>query len=342
MPRSPPNAHALLSQLPRQTTMLINCVAYQDGTKLADISPADISEFIALPGCFVWVALRDASDAELADLQHEFGLHDLAVEDARHGHQRPKIEEYGNTVFAVMHLLELSPVDELSLGEVNIFAGPNYVVSVRNRSTQGFSGVRERCEREPKLLRQGPSFVLYALMDAVVDRYFPLVDSLETELETIEGQIFDRGTGRANIERLYQLKQKVTVLRHAVSPMLDALGKLYGGRVPPVCAASTDYFRDIADHLARLQIAIDTIRDTIGTAIQVNLSMVTIEEGEVTKRLAAWAGIFAVATFFVGVWGMNFQHMPELHAVWGYPAALAFIAVVCGAMYWRFKRVGWL
>ncbi len=322
--------------------MLINCVAYRDGAKLADIPPAEISDYMVQPGCFVWVALRDASDWELADMQQEFGLHDLAVEDARHGHQRPKIEEYGDSVFAVLHLLELDPTDALRLGEVNIFAGPNYVLSVRNHSTQGFLGVRERCEREPAQLRQGAGFVLYALVDAVVDRYFPLVDALESELETIEDQIFDRGAGRANIERLYQLKHKVTVLRHAVSPLLDAVGKLYGGRAPAVCLASADYFRDIADHLARLQTSIDTIRDTIGTAIQVNLSMVTIEENEVTKRLAAWAGIFAVATFFVGVWGMNFQHMPELQQRWGYPAALGLIAATCGGMYWRFKRVGWL
>ena len=245
-------------------------------------------------------------------------------------------------MFAVLHLVEYSPTDELRLGEVHVFAGPNFVLSVRNRSTQGFLGVRERCEHEPELLSQGSSFVLYALMDAVVDRYFPLVDAMESELETIERQIFDRGAGRTNIERLYDLKHKVTTLRHAVAPLLDAIGKLYGGRVPPVCMPSTEYFRDIADHLARLQTSIDTIRDTIGTAIQVNLSMVTIEESEVTKRLAAGAGIFAVATFFVGVWGMNFEHMPELKQPWGYPAALALIGGTCGLMYWRFRRVGWL
>jgi len=322
--------------------MLINCVAYRAGTKLADISIDQISDYLAEPGCFVWVALRDASDDELAVMQEEFDLHDLAVEDARHGHQRPKIEEYGKTVFTVLHLIEYTPTDELRLGEVNVFTGPNFVLSVRNRSTQGFLGVRERCEHEPEQLSQGASFVLYALMDAVVDRYFPLVDAMETELETIEGQIFDRGAGRANIERLYELKHKVTTLRHAVVPLLDAVGKLYGGRVPPVCMASTDYFRDIADHLARLQTSIDTIRDTIGTAIQVNLSMVAIEDNEVTKRLAAWAGIFGVATFFVGVWGMNFEHMPELKWAWGYPFAVSVIVGVCALMYWRFKKSGWL
>jgi magnesium transporter len=322
--------------------MLINCAVYRQGRKLADIPVEQISDHLSQPGSFVWVALRDASHDELALMQEEFDLHDLAIEDALHGHQRPKIEEYGHTVFTVLHLVEYTPTDELRLGEVHIFAGPNFVLSVRNRSSQGFLGVRERCEREPELLQQGASFVLYALMDAVVDRYFPLVDAMETELETIEGQIFHRGNGRANIERLYELKHKVTILRHAVAPLLDAMSKLYGGRVPPVCQASTDYFRDIADHLSRLQIAIDTIRDTIGTAIQVNLSMVTIEEGEVTKRLAAWAGIFGVATFFVGVWGMNFEHMPELKHPYGYPAALAFIASICGVMYWRFRKVGWL
>ncbi|WP_088281635.1 magnesium and cobalt transport protein CorA [Ideonella sp. A 288] len=322
--------------------MLINCVVYREGHKLADIAVSEISDHLAQPDCFVWVALRDADEDELALMQQEFDLHDLAVEDAHHGHQRPKIEEYGDTLFAVLHLVEFTPTDELRRGEVHIFAGSNFVLSVRNRSSQGFLGVRQRCEREPHLLRQGSGFVLYALMDAVVDRYFPVVDALETELEVIEDQIFDRGVGRANIERLYELKHKVTVLRHAVSPLLDASGRLHGGRVPTVCAASADYFRDVTDHLARLQISIDTIRDTIGTAIQVNLSMVTIEESEVTKRLAAWAGIFAVATFFVGVWGMNFEHMPELKWPWGYPAALGVIAATCGTVWWRFRRAGWL
>ena len=167
-------------------------------------------------------------------MQKEFGLHPLAVEDAHHGHQRPKMEEYGNSLFVVMHLVEPSEEGEHSMkvGEVDIFVGANYVLSVRNRSKQGFLGVRARCEREPQLLRQGTGFVLYALMDAVVDRYFPIVDALETELETIEGQIFERGAARANIERLCELKHRVTQLRHAVSPLLDAVGKLHGGRVP--------------------------------------------------------------------------------------------------------------
>jgi magnesium transporter len=322
--------------------MLLNCVVYRQGLKVADIGIDAIASHLAEPDAFVWVALRNATEEELGAVQREFGLHELAVEDARHGHQRPKIEEYGDMVFTVMHLVEFGPTDDLAVGEVAIFVGPNYMVSVRNRSSQGFLGVRERCEREPHLLRQGAGFVFYALMDAVVDRYFPFVDALETEIERIEEQIFEPGAARRNIQQLYDVKRRLMVLRHAVVPLMDAAGKLHGGRVPQVCVATQEYFRDVYDHLQRINGTLDTLRDTITTAIQVNLSMVTIEESETTKRLAAWAGIFAVATAFVGVWGMNFEHMPELKWAYGYPASLALIAGVCGVMYWRFRRSGWL
>ena len=321
--------------------MLINCAAYQEGTKLADIPVSDISEYVSRPDWFVWVALKDADAGELDEMQREFGLHPLAVEDAHHGHQRPKIEEYGDSIFAVMHQIEMRD-GELLVGEVNVFVGNNYVLTVRSRSGQGFLDVRQRCEHEPHLLRNGSGFVLYALMDAVVDRYFPVVDTLESELETIEEQIFAKNSARSNIERLYELKRKVMVLKHAVAPLMEAAGKLHGGRVPAVCAHSQEYFRDVYDHLNRINSSIDNIRDTIGTGIQVNLAMVTIEESEVNKKLAAWAGIFAVATAFAGIWGMNFKTMPELQWEYGYPLALVVIAAACGILYRRFKRSGWL
>lgn len=322
--------------------MLINCVVYQGGHKLSDIPIADISDYVSRADCFVWVALRDPSLEELTEMQEEFGLHDLAVEDALHGHQRPKIEEFGDTVFAVVHLLE-QETEDIGVGEVDIFVGPNFVLSVRNRSQQDFLGVRSRCEREPELLGQGSSFVFYALIDAVVDRYFPIIDELESELEQIEESIFAKGSApRSNIERLYALKRKIVVVKHAVSPLMDAVSKLSSGRVPAVCNNSRDYFRDVYDHLLRMNTALDAIRDTIGTAIQVSLSLVTIEESEVAKRLAAWAGVFAVATAFAGIWGMNFKAMPELQWEFGYPMALAVIAGSCGLLYYRFKRAGWL
>jgi magnesium transporter len=215
-------------------------------------------------------------------MQEEFDLHELAIEDARHGHQRPKIEEYGHTLFVVMRLPEQRD-DELAFGEVAIFAGPNFVLSVRRDSHEGFLGVRQRCESEPEHLRQGAGFVLYALMDAVVDRYLPALDALEVELERLEGQIFQRGAARASIEHLYALKQRATATRHAVAPLLEVVGKLHGGRVPAVCAHSQEFFRDVHDHLARIQLGLGGVRETIGTAMQVHPSMVTIEESEVTS-----------------------------------------------------------
>jgi magnesium transporter len=322
--------------------LLINCVAYEDGTKLADCPLDEISEYLKRPGCFVWVALKDATADELSKMQEEFGLHDLAVEDARHGHQRPKIEEYDDTLFAVLHTVELAEDGEVKVGEVDIFVGSNFVLSVRNRTQADFLGVRARAEREPHLLKHGPAFVFYALMDAVVDRYFPILDALETELESIEDEIFEPHLGRINIERLYALKRKIGIVRHAVAPLQEAVAKLVSGRVPQVCSNNREYFRDVFDHLARMNASLDTLRDTIGTAIQVNLASVTIEETEITKRLAAWAGIFAVATAFAGIWGMNFQNMPELKFEYGYPAALGLIVVACVFMWWRFRKARWL
>jgi magnesium transporter len=321
--------------------MLINCAAYQNGVKLADIPVEEISDYLKRNDCFIWVALRDTTDAEVEKMQEEFGLHDLAVEDARHGHQRPKIEEYGDTLFVVMHLVETDG-PELTVGEISIFVGHNFVLSIRNRSKQNFLGVRERCEREPELLRLGAGFVFYALMDAVVDLYFPVIDDLEFQLESIEDHLFDKGGALANIARLYELKSKVMVLKHAVMPLMEATGKLHGGRVPQVCTSTQEYFRDVYDHLVRINSTVDTMRDTITTAILVSQSTVSIEQTVINKQLAAWAAIFAIATVFTGIWGMNFKIMPELQWDFGYPAALLIIIAVCGFLYLHFKRSDWL
>ena len=321
--------------------MLINCVAYQDGRKLGDIRPDQISDYLQRPGCLVWVALVDPSPAELAAMQHEFDLHELAVEDARHGHQRPKIDEYDNEIFAVMRTVE-AEADELRLGEVDVFAGPNYVLSIRTQTRKGFADVRARCEREPNLLRHGAGFVLYALMDAVVDRYFPVLEDLELELERIEEQMFANASGRFSVEALYALKQKAMVLKHAVAPLLEASGKLHGGRVPQCCIDTQEYFRDVYDHLFRINQSIDSLRDMVTTAMSVNLSLITISENEVTKRLAAYAALVAVPTMIAGIYGMNFTHMPELNWTLGYPVAIAAMAAIDIWLFWRFRKAKWL
>jgi magnesium transporter len=321
--------------------MLVNCVAYEDGRKLADITVEAISDYLARPNCFVWVALKDPGPGELAVMQHEFSLHDLAVEDARKTNQRPKIDEYGDELFGVLKTIDLEG-DEFLVGETDIFVGPNYVLSVRTGAQRGFVDVRSRCEREPHLLKQGSGFVFYALMDAVVDRYFPVLDELEAELESIEERIFAQGSARATIEALYVLKGKLMILKHTVSPLMEAAGKLYGGRVPTVVAGMGDYFRDVYDHLYRINQAIESIRDMIATALQVNLGLIAIGESEVTKKISAWAAIFAVPAGLASIWGMNFKHMPELEWELGYPLAIGVIGVCCVWLYTRFKRTGWL
>lgn len=322
--------------------MLINCVLYEHGKRIRDIPLDQHTRWTcATPGSFVWVALKDATSEELDIVQRQFGLHELAVEDARSGHQRPKVDEYGDSLFFVLHLVELVDGD-LNVGEVDVFVGPSYVVSVRNRSEHGFLGVRARAEAEPHLLQLGSGFVAYALIDAVADRYFPVLDALESELDRIESQIFSGGNARTTIQELYALKHKVQTLRHAIAPLMEGIGKLHGSRVPEVCARIQEYFRDVHDHLYRINTSIENMRETINTAIQVNLSMVTIADSEITKRLAAWAAIIAVVPAMAGIWGMNFDHMPDLQWRYGYPAALGAMALVCGLLYRRFKVARWL
>jgi magnesium transporter len=323
--------------------MLINCVAYQDGQKLADIDKRQISDYLKKPGCFVWVALADPTQEELAEMQEEFDLHELAVEDARHGHQRPKIEEYGDSLFVVLHTVEFTPIDEIKVGEVDIFVGRNYVLSVRSRTERGFKEVRARAERDPELLKHGSGYVLYALMDAVVDRYFPVLDAIESELERVEEHLFQAGASpRENIEALYYVKQQLTTLRHATGPAQEHTGKLFGGRVPFACHGLTEYFRDVYDHLARINQAIDAARETTNTAIQVALAMVNMGHGEITKSLAAYAALVAVPTMIAGVYGMNFEHMPELHWRFGYPLSIAAMVGIDAFLFFRFRKAGWI
>ncbi|HET8725274.1 MAG TPA: magnesium/cobalt transporter CorA [Anaeromyxobacteraceae bacterium] len=321
--------------------MLINCAVYQDGKRIGDITPAEIAENVDREDRLVWVALQDPTAEELESMRLAFRLHPLAVEDAGKGHQLPKVEEYGESLFVVLHTVETAG-DELVTGDVSVFVGPNYVLSVRSRTRQGFADVRARCEREPELLRLGPAYVLYALMDAVVDRYFPVIVALEAELERVEGRIFAGGPARATVEALYDLKQKMAVLQHAVRPLQEATGKLHGGRVPQMCMKTQDYFRDVYDHLQRISQSLDNLRDMVSTAMSVSLSLITLAENETTKRLAAYGALVAVPTMVAGIYGMNFAHMPELQWAGGYPFALGLMVVLDVLLFIRLRRVGWL
>ncbi len=321
--------------------MIINSVAYRDGRKIADVKREEIHDYLARNDCIVWVAVRDPEPHELDRLEEEFDLHPLAIEDARHGHQRPKFEEYGDSLFFVLHMLEPDG-DDLRVGEVNIFVARNYVLSVRLRSERNFQDVRARCEREPELMQFGTGYILYALLDAVVDRYFPILETIENQLEAVEDRIFAGTSPRANIEALYGIKQDLVTLKHATAPLLETIGKLHGGRVPQVCNGLGEYFRDVSDHLGRINQSIDAAREMVTTAISVNLSMITLQESEVTKRLAGYAALVAVPTMIAGIYGMNFEFMPELKWVWGYPLALGSMVVIDVYLFYRFRKARWL
>jgi magnesium transporter len=321
--------------------MLVNCVAYEGGKRLGDISIEQIDEYLKRPGCFVWVALKDATAGELAKMQEEFDLHPLAVEDAAHGHQRPKVEEYGDSLFVVMHVPHFRG-EELAVGELDVFVGRNYVLSVRHDFEPGFQGARDRAEGEPGLLKAGSGFVLYALMDNVVDRYFPIVDKLEVQLEEVEERIFNEQRARDNLRALYTIKHRMRVMRHAVEPMIEVLHKLFGGRVPPPCQHVQDYFRDVNDHLLRVSAQLDGLHEMVMTAMSVNLSTVNMATTEITKRLAAYAALVAVPTLIAGIYGMNFKHMPELDWEYGYLVSIVMMALADLYLYYRFKKARWL
>lgn len=321
--------------------MLVNCVAYKNGHKLADIQVENISDFIQQENCFVWVAYFEPSESELQDIQKEFHLHDLAIEDAKNGHQRPKLEEYGDTLFMVVKTIDC--VDsEFIEGEVALFVGKNFVVSVRQVTKNGFTNVRARCENEPLLFKQGSAFVFYAILDTVVDRYFPLIEHIESELEKIEAEIFKGENPRYCAEQLYNLKHKIMMLKHIVSPLLEAISKLYGGRVPQVCAHSQEYFRDVYDHLMRINASIENIREMLITAMQVNLAMIALNESEVNKKLAAYAAILAVPTMIAGIYGMNFKFMPELEQPYAYPVVIMMMILIDIILYRHFKKANWI
>ena len=327
--------------------MLINCSLYKDGIKQKNLTIDEISHWTDKQDHVLWAAFNNVDDALLDKIQGIFKLNELAVEDTgqpvdfAEQNQIPRIVEYQNTIFIMANLLEYKN-NQIEAGEMTLFVGSNYILSFRKNSEHRFTNVRDRCEREPDLLKMGPGYILYAILDEIVDRYFPLLNRIEDEMAMIEKEIFTKKDTKKLIEKLFQLKTQTTDLRHATIPLSEVLGKLHGGRVPTVCMNVQDYFNDIHNHLIRINKSIENFRDGITTSVQVSLALATIEKSETTKKLAAWAAIFGVCTTGVGIWGMNFKHMPELDWQYGYPLSLLIIFGAAYYVYKKFKKSGWL
>ena len=269
---------------------LINSVAYADGLRVGEVAIPDISEVLREPGRFVWVGLHEPEAEMLAEIQQEFSLHDLAVEDAAHAHQRPKLERYGNSIFVVLRTVHIDQATGgIDYGETHIFVGANYVVSVRHGGSLPYGDVRTRCEATPDLLIKGPGFVLYALMDFIVDQYFPLVDRFEDKLGELEDDIFRQTLTRETTERIYQLKRDLLEVKRAVAPLVDICNRLVRTDVTLIPDDARVYFRDVYDHTIRINEMIDTVRELLTTALEANLSLISVAQNEAMKRLASWA-----------------------------------------------------
>jgi len=321
--------------------MVVNCAAYAGGARVANIPVEEISEVLKTPDQFVWVGLYEPDEPLLRRVQGEFGLHDLAVEDALRAHQRPKLEEYGEGFFIVLRTAQR--VDgRIELGETHLFVGPRYLVTVRHGASLSYAEVRARCESTPRLLKKGPGFVLYAVMDFVVDHYFPIVDALDDALDDLEEQIFRGEPDRTAIESIYDLKRDLLLLKRAVSPLVDVCNRLMRTDSPLIPDDTRPYLRDVYDHVIRINETVDTLRELVTSALEAKLSLISVGQNEVTKRLAAWAAILAVPTMIAGIYGMNFEFMPELHWQYGYLVVMGAMGAICGLLYWQFKRVDWL
>jgi len=321
---------------------VINCAVYDRQGRRRDITLDAISDALAVDdGSFVWVGLYEPEDSILDKLQEEFALHDLAIEDAQLAHQRPKLETYGNSVFVAMHTAQVVE-DRIRFGETHAFLGPRYLVTVRHGASLSYAPVRARVEREPELLALGPAYALYAVLDFVSDNYLPIVSEFRDSMNALEQDIFAETYRRETIVKLYELKRELTQLRLAVAPMQDILSQLtrmHGALVPEEVRL---YFRDVHDHAIRVNESTDTLREMLTAAMSVNLSLVTIAQGEVVKKLAGWAALLAAPTLVASWYGMNFVHMPELTGRYSYYIVIGTMALVCITLYRYLKKVKWL
>lgn len=322
---------------------IVNSAAYLDGRRLANVDLSEVREVLKQPGRFVWIGLHEPSETVLQQVQHEFGLHDLAIEDAHRAHQRPKIETYGDSLFIVLRTAQMNTQEQhIDFGETHFFVGDNFIVSVRHGSSLSYSEVRTRCESKPQLLRKGAAFALYALMDSIVDQYFPVVHDLEQQLETIEEKIFNSMPTRETTEQIYHLKRELLQVKRAVSPLIDICNRLVRFDFDLIPEDTRTYFRDIYDHAIRINEMVDNTRELLGTALEANFSLISISQSEVGKKFAGWAAIIGVPTMIAGIYGMNFHFMPGLNWEYGFEVVLVLTLGSCIGLFLFFRRAGWL
>jgi magnesium transporter len=322
---------------------VVNCVAYSEGHRVANVEISQISEVLRDKDKFVWVGLHEPGEELLKRVQEEFGLHDLAIEDAHNAHQRPKLEAYGDTIFLVLRTAQMNNKEHrIDFGETHFFLGSKFIVNIRHGSSLSYREVRLRCESTPELLGKGPAFALYAVMDSIVDQYFPVIEALEQELLQVEEEIFGKKPTRGTTQRIYELKREVLEVKRVITPLIDICNRLMRFDIKLVPDDTRPYFRDVYDHALRINEMLDNTRDLVTAALEANFSLTSISQSEVSKKFAGWAAIIGVPTMIAGIYGMNFEAMPELHWHYSYPVVLIVTALICIVLYIFFKRSGWL
>jgi magnesium transporter len=324
--------------------MIVDCAHYRDGRRQHEgkMDPAEAAAICRDDPGFVWLGMVEPSPEELASVQETFGLHDLAVEDAQSFHLRPKVEAYeGGVTFVVLRTARyVDEAEEVEFGEVSIFVGPGFIITVRQGVASDLHGARLRLESHPKLLEEGPASVLWAILDKIVDDYAPVVEGLEGDVEEVEQTVFSGS--RAPTQRIYLLRREVTDFYRAVHPLLGPAAAITQGGVLEISPGLRQYFRDVDDHLKLVNEEIIAQRDLLSTILQANMAVVSAEQNEVVRKISAWAAIITVPTFVASFYGMNFDHMPELHWRGAYPAVIALM-VLAAVVLWRgFKRADWL
>jgi magnesium transporter len=324
--------------------VIVDCALYHHGVR--EVSPEDFSDALdiarAQGSSFMWVGLHDPTAQELAKVAAEFSLHALAVEDALKAHQRPKVEEYADSLFVVLKTVRYDePTQQIELGDLMLFVGDSFIVTVRHGKGRALTNLRKRLEAQHDLLECGPSAVLYAIADKVVDDYQAIAAAVEEDIEEVEQQMFSPERSNS-AERIYNLKREVIEFRHAVLPLVEPMNRLASGEVPHIHERMQPFFRDIADHAVRVSEQIQGFDDLLTSVLNANLAQVSVQQNEDMRRISAWVAIAAVPTAVAGIYGMNFDHMPELRWEFGYPGVLTLMAVICLALYRGFKRNHWL
>jgi magnesium transporter len=322
--------------------VLVDLAVYADGHRRPGVlALEDAYEACRRDGTFTWLGLVEPTEEEFDSVRREFDLHELAIEDAVKAHQRPKLEAYGDSLFLVLKTARWwAESESIDFGEILLFIGDHFLVSVRHGETE-LHDVRLQLEQRPELLSQGEGAALHAIVDRVVDDYEPVVEALDSAIKEVESQVFQPGGGNP-AERIYRLKRAVLELDGAVGPLLEPVALLAAGAYPQIPEELRTYFRDVEDHLRRIVTRVREYRDLLTSVLTANLTQFSVRQNEDVRRISAWAAIIAVPTAIAGIYGMNFENMPELDWTFGYPLTLGVIAIACVTLYWRFRKIGWL